>query len=269
MKEISLQEIQKMETALLANTAAFCESNGLQYFLCRGTLLGAVKYNGFVPWDDDVDIVIPRKDYNRFLETYRSDDDQVELISPDHCSNYPQQFAKVHYRNTVLVEHKLTKKGLFGCYLDIFPLDTTTDDPLRRKLQFKELSILNYLLYIKVYTWSFHEKWIKRMLHIAAKLSIVLIPECFIQKRIKKAASRYIERQTGKLSILSFDTIVPSEWFSKSVPVRFEGRYYPAPVGYMEYLKSSYGQKFMEEIPTAEERESHHPFTFHFKDEMT
>ena len=73
MKIMSFEEVKQTELGILTDIADFCDKNRIVYFLAYGTLIGAVRHHGFIPWDDDVDIWMPRKDYNKFIETYKSD----------------------------------------------------------------------------------------------------------------------------------------------------------------------------------------------------
>ena len=96
MKEITdIRELQEIEFDILCDIARFCRENGIRYFLCGGTLLGAIRHKGFIPWDDDVDIGMLRPDYERFLETYKSDHN--ELWWHGNKSGYFSPFAKLGF----------------------------------------------------------------------------------------------------------------------------------------------------------------------------
>ena len=80
MKELSLQEIKQIELQILKRLKFFCDENNIRYFLCNGTLLGAIKYEGFIPWDDDIDVFVPRKDYDRLIRSFE-DDNKYHLFA--------------------------------------------------------------------------------------------------------------------------------------------------------------------------------------------
>jgi len=109
---------------ILHDIHCFCEEKGLHYYLAYGTLLGAVRHKGFIPWDDDIDIWLPRPDYDRFLKEYKSD--HFEAIWAGNYPGYPLDFAKVHDTRTRLVEEG--GDGNWGVFVDVFPLDGASDE---------------------------------------------------------------------------------------------------------------------------------------------
>ena len=87
MKELTLQEIKEIELDILKMFDSFCTENNIRYFLSHGTLLGAIRYKGFIPWDDDVDLLVPRKDYNRLLDLFQ-DSEQYQLFAFEKNQEY-------------------------------------------------------------------------------------------------------------------------------------------------------------------------------------
>ena len=126
MKEISFEESKKLELDILLAVADFCNKNNLTYFLAYGTLIGAIRHKGFIPWDDDIDIQMPREDYNKFIETFSHE--RYKTIAPGTPLS-KHSFVKVIDTETVKIEaHKKYKKGFLGVDIDIFPLDGTPSD---------------------------------------------------------------------------------------------------------------------------------------------
>ena len=124
-KEMSLAEIQAREYALLERFDAYCKRYGLTYCLCGGTLLGAVRHKGFIPWDDDIDLMMPRDDYERLRDLARKEPvcDFLTVRYPGDEA-YPYGFAKVVDTKTVVYERNITEdRQRAGLALDIFPLD--------------------------------------------------------------------------------------------------------------------------------------------------
>ena len=124
-KKLSLEEIKKTSLDILLDVSEFCDDNNITYFLACGTLLGAIKYKGFIPWDDDVDIMMPRPDYKRFVREYKSD--EYKLLDP-HVGMY--FYAKVYDTNTQVYEKGVDYKKYnpIGINIDVFPLDGTVDN---------------------------------------------------------------------------------------------------------------------------------------------
>ena len=103
MKQLSLKEIQSIEFDILVDFKKYCEEHNLSFFLSNGTLLGAVKYQGFIPWDDDIDVILPREDYERFISEFVSDGKR-ELLCTQRNSQFVFPFAK-HYDTATVVQH--------------------------------------------------------------------------------------------------------------------------------------------------------------------
>ena len=126
MKRVTPEELKTIQLDLLQKTADFCEQNGLRYFLCGGTLLGAIRHKGYIPWDDDIDIAMPRPDYDRFCMTFNQPNSVYRVKSLFTHPNYICAFAKVYDNRTLLKE--LHYKGIhFGVYIDILPVDGVKD----------------------------------------------------------------------------------------------------------------------------------------------
>lgn len=125
MKKITLSEQRQIELDILKAIDSFCRTRGIQYMLSAGTLLGAIRHKGFIPWDDDIDIVMPRRDYERFFRTFNNETEEknLRLISyRDKTLVYP--FLKVIDKRTVVVEDFINPKfGQTGVWVDIFPID--------------------------------------------------------------------------------------------------------------------------------------------------
>ena len=90
-----IQELRQIQMGILDEVHRFCEAHGLRYFLSSGTLIGAVRHKGYIPWDDDIDIYMPRKDYEEFLQAYTSDSGHYRAINPQTENHYYYTFAKV------------------------------------------------------------------------------------------------------------------------------------------------------------------------------
>lgn len=123
MKELSLKELQEVSLDILKEVHTFCEANGIRYSLAYGTLIGALRHKGFIPWDDDIDIVMPRPDFDRFCRIFSSMSG-LELVSPLSRDSYIA-FARVQdTKKTVCTTWLPWRKGNDGgVWIDIFPLD--------------------------------------------------------------------------------------------------------------------------------------------------
>lgn len=130
MKQVTQTEAKQILLSVLQDIKKICEENGFRYTLIYGTLLGAVRHRGFIPWDDDLDIAMPRPDYQRFVEYCRTHETPFALKCIETDPRYGYLFAKACDRGTVLVEHHGNRHGVdFGLYVDIFPIDGLGDSP--------------------------------------------------------------------------------------------------------------------------------------------
>ena len=122
MREITLAEKKQLMLSVMDEIDAFCRENGLTYFLVGGTLLGAVRHKGFIPWDDDMDIGLPRKDYERLIREFRSGSGKVRVFDFRNKEDYFWPSAKAVAENTVLYELD-DRKHPIGVFIDVFPFD--------------------------------------------------------------------------------------------------------------------------------------------------
>ena len=133
-------DIRPLQLRILQNLEAIhnvCAEHGLRYYLWAGTMLGAVRHKGFIPWDDDIDIAMPRRDYDLLMQNAREWlPEQYEVVSYEtDPKNYPLPFAKLQDANTTLIE-RAHLSYLGGVYIDIFPLDGVSDCGLKRRWHF-------------------------------------------------------------------------------------------------------------------------------------
>lgn len=263
MKELNLNEIKKIEIKLLKEFKAYCEEHGLKYFLSNGTLLGAIKYNGFIPWDDDIDVIMPREDYDRFVKEFPSNE-KIKLLSDETCNNYIFTFAKLSDSST-LIQNQTTLKGYeYGIHIDIFPLDRWNDDG---NIAHKEARRIQKLCQKMCFSISHFSKG-RSLFHTCAKNLIIawthIIGYTYYRAKLYSIIEKNINYFEGNYSgclvwpIYGIREIIPTEVFSDVVEVEFEGDKYPAPVGYDVYLRSLYGD--YENDPPSKKQKSHHKY---------
>lgn len=147
-KKMELEELQFTELEILKTFHNFCQKNNLRYYLAGGTLIGAIRHKGFIPWDDDIDICMPRPDYMRLiklaengrLDDYRYIDSRyTDKESPTSIIRIYDSRTEVNFQNTLF-------KMKFGCWIDLFPLDGVESGKIKRWLHFKEMRLANDLL---------------------------------------------------------------------------------------------------------------------------
>lgn len=137
MKELSLKELQAYCLDILQDVHNFCESNNIKYSLYAGTMLGAIRHGGYIPWDDDIDIIMPRPDYERFCNTYKSK--MYDLVNYAKDKQCLIAFTRVCDRKKTIISSRLPWcTGEVGCWIDIFPADGDVEDNKARHLLYKD-----------------------------------------------------------------------------------------------------------------------------------
>ena len=263
MKEMLLAEIKQTELHILKHLDSFCRENGLRYFLSNGTLLGAVKYKGFIPWDDDIDILMPRTDYDQLIEFY-ADSEDFQLIASERCHDHIFPFAKLCDRHTIQDNGLVIDGQHIGLSIDIFPLDYW---PEARKAAVqwakrgqKQLNMLGF---------SISEFCPGRSLLRTVAKNIIIAAAKLVGKRRWAAwlnHSLQIIRTSAGTAFMGCAAwpvygereVLPASIFDETIQIQFEDALYPAPAGYDIYLRSLYGA--YEEDPPPEKQRSHHRF---------
>ena len=135
MKTINTEELKKIQVEILDYVDKFCEERNIKYSLYAGTLIGAVRHKGFIPWDDDIDIMMLRSDYERFLkELHEEKDSRYKILDFRYDHSYHYAFAKVIDSKTQLREEVIDPYDGLGIYIDIFPIDVLPDNKLKIRL---------------------------------------------------------------------------------------------------------------------------------------
>ena len=255
--ELSLSEIKTVAFEILKHFSAFCKQNGICFYLSNGTLLGAVKYGGFIPWDDDIDVFIPRKDYDRFIEIYKNSK-KYQLFSRECEPAYRFPFAKLCDMTTLKTEMNIDNGIPLGVDIDIFPLDSCSVHILKPDVQ-RKIQIYQTGCVLSKFVSSegkpFYKRWV-----IACCCAMGFD---FFYNKLTKAVAKEIQKDGAFMGCLMWPIygereVVPAEIFSATVEIEFEGEKFPAPVGYDIYLRSLYGD--YKKDPPADKQRSHHKY---------
>ena len=264
MKELSLQELKDFELDILKMFDSFCKENNIKYFLAYGTLLGAVRYKKFIPWDDDVDVLVPREDYDRLITLFQ-DTERYRLNAFEKNPKYCFPFAKLCDMTTRKEETVYKNKDVtLGVEVDIFPLDAWDDDLEKAKKEANRIAKSMLWLGITKLDEPLTDNPIKRFLwrFVMLFLKKVLGGKYFVKKIIKESnkpeqkGEKYLGAKTW--CIYGEKGIIPAEAFAESIDIEFEGEKFPAPKGYDTYLTCLYGDYLPE--PPKEKQKTHHAF---------
>lgn len=264
-------EIKRLLLDILRFIREVCEKNGIRYYLAYGTLLGAIRHNGFIPWDDDVDIFMPRPDFNRFVSLLSGSSGHYRILTPLQ-KDYYYNFGKVVDTRTVLLENGHRPIENMGIYIDIFPLDGMPDNREEREKMNRELirirrkisafgkqfprprkNILKYLSSIRHYVCCRFSKladWQQEYLDAVSQFDY--------------NESKYVYVTGGSVEIEGgLSSIFPVKWFENTAKVLFEGEYYSAPADYEEMLRQLYGDYMT--LPPREKQISVHDYSVYYK----
>lgn len=245
-----------------------CKDNGLTYYCCAGTAIGAVRHHGIIPWDDDIDVIMPRPDYDRLLEIAKTANfGKYEIITPYDDETYPLYFSKLSNRNTTLIEDRQIP-CVIGLYVDIFPLDATDDDVAKAKrLKDRYTKIINRLNAVSTHnTFGEYLSLLKKKEEWGRFAIKTLAFFC------RSAMRRHLIRQMDRLSHLyDYDKaknvqvytgsyghreVFPKEWLGKGKEFPFEDTTVLLPECYDEYLRHFFND-YMQFPPVEQRIEKH------------
>jgi len=270
MNKTNLQKItdadqyKQMLVPILGDIDKYCEAHKIRYCLEGGSLIGVVRHKGFIPWDDDIDIMMPRVDYEKFINGYHSENDRYYVISAENNKNYYLPFAKVCDRNTVLLED-MNKPYPIGAFVDVFPFDYF---PSLKEAEKMYASMRKYysILLIKNLKWNENRRLIKNCLLYLGKIVFVFRNRNDLAKKITRISSIYSEPDTGAegyyapavFPIYGGRNILPVAWFEKLIKAEFEDIHVCIPQEYDQILTRIYGNYM--QLPPESERVSTHGF---------
>lgn len=250
MENTSIRKIQLVQLEIFKVFLNICKKNNLQYFLDGGTLLGAVRHKGFIPWDDDLDVGMPRKDYNMFCNCVEKELPEWLFFQNDTTDkSYPYSFSKIRKRGTLYTEVISEKSKMKnGVFIDILPYDNIPDKCIAKLRQGVCVEIYKHLALSKanVRPWV-GCNGIKRIIKFLEYAPFFLISLPFSHNYICKRYNYFLQIYNGvsckylKEPDLRYGkVIVPKECFDSYIELEFEGIKCQCPIGYDILLKALY-----------------------------
>ena len=257
-----VREIQQMELGIMEYIHEVCNKIGVKYFLAYGSLIGAVRHQGFIPWDDDMDICMLRDDYEK-LQDYliANPSERYQVMSYKNNRNYVYPFMKVMDNQTYLIEEDVRIDSNMGIYVDIFPVDGYEDDQA-----FKDkMTTIIKKRQLSCYTFkgiTNKNSFINSLIRYASVIAFYFTDTNKYVKQIDELAkSRKVEDYELVDYLIYKDMNKPvwkREWLKDVKVGNFEGRDFLIPVNFHELLTSDYGNYM--QLPPVEQQVSHHDF---------
>lgn len=266
MRPISREESKMVMLDILKDVSSFCDKHSLNYFISYGTLLGAVRHKGFIPWDDDIDIVMPRPDYERFIRLYKQKGHYLICTPDDDNSIYV--WSKVYDDKTIKIELTVDPSYVnpLGIDIDVFPLDGQDDED---NMQSFLNSTRKRLAIFKKIEDCYHPLPSIRQLRRYLRVRIYrLIGKAFFIKRYIESAKEIDFEKANMVGFMDpyypLHDRFPKSLFEKRIKLQFEDGEFYAPIGYDLYLRGLYGDYM--QLPPEEKRKTHHTNNMFWKD---
>lgn len=254
----TLRKIQTIQLEMLSEVDRICKKCDIHYNIIAGTLLGAVRHGGYIPWDDDADVAMLRPEYERFRRACKTELDKKRFYFQDdrNTRGYRWGYGKLRRKGTVFLrEHQEHMPYAQGIFIDVFPLDSVSDNYLLRSLQNLECFCVRKVMWARVGRAAERNFWKRQIYKVLDK-----IPENKARKYYHKMISRMNRKEARMVRILLYPT--PNNeygyyrcWYENSQNMLFEGKVFQGIKDYDSYLIFKYGNYM--ELPSEEMRKTH------------
>lgn len=244
MRTIDLEEMQQIELQLLLELDKVCKKHGLRYYIDGGTLLGAMCYEGFIPWDDDIDLKMPRPDYEKLLTLQDDFPAYIRLDAPSeaHCE---YTMLKLIDDRTVLIEEMNGGEKSTGVYLDVFPMDGHPADDGVAARHYAKLQRLNSLFHQSLTHFSNMKRSDSPLSRIKGRLYDAVYSPWKLYGKLTRLAKTYAYDGARRVGLLVEGDPVrerfEAEWLEPNFTLEFEGHAVSAPSGYKTHMEIFYG----------------------------
>ncbi len=260
-----LTPLQQKLLDMLSWFHEFCVSNHLRYYLIEGSMLGAARHHGFIPWDDDVDVGMPRRDYDRLMEIFSDSNNKYVLETPySQKSDYIYPCSKLYDATTTYVEkaRKICKRGIF---IDVFPLDGMGNTIEESKKYYEKIDFLNMLLATRVCALSKDRAFVKNASIIVSRIiPDFIIPVQTLLKRIDTQCKQKdyddCEYVTCAMSTYRDKEIIERSVYGEPQLYDFEDIQVYGVEHYDEYLAHIYGN--WRKLPSKEQQMPRHNYVY-------
>lgn len=265
MKELSLSEVQQIELDLLLAYHSICQANNLRYSLGGGSLLGAIRHKGFIPWDDDIDVMMPRPDYERFIGICKTRDTGFNLITYDTVREYNGLFAKIWDPATLIQDERMGVTYKMGVNIDVFPLDGLGDSEEEALRIFKKTAWNRELLNACVWKRFFRSRTHSILVEPIRLAMFVLSRFADPKKLLRKVDAENLRHPFDQCAYAGCvcgsyreQEIMTRDTFENYIDLVFEAETFKGIQNYDEYLTKHYGDYM--QLPPKEKQATHHTY---------
>lgn len=253
-----LEKLHNIQVEMLEEVDRICKKCGIKYNIIAGTLLGAVRHKGYIPWDDDADVALLRDEYEKFRKACETELDTSRFIFQDHrnTNGYRWGYGKLRRKDTLFLrEHQENMPYMQGVFIDIFPLDNVPDNYILRCIHNFKCFCIRKALWSEVGK-NANKKWIKRKVYkLINKLPLDYIFKVYdsFMKRGNRKKSRFVRILTFPTPNKTFGYL--RKWYESSIDIEFEGRSFKGIKEYDEYLSFKFGDYM--KLPPEDKRKVH------------
>lgn len=243
-----LPKLHNCQLIIAREIKRLCHKHHIKYFIIAGTLLGAVRHGGFIPWDDDMDIGMLREDYEKFLKVAKTElGEDFFLQTPETDKSYGLPFAKILLKGTVLVEATAGSNAKKGIFVDVFPFDSVPDSDEGKENHDKKTYLYKRLLLAKLnYNVCGKNDYVKRAAYFVLKLMSAFYSHDKLVNKLESEITRYNNQKTEDIVNIGGaygykKETIKADWVRDTVEIPFEDMTISAPVEYIKYLETFYG----------------------------
>lgn len=258
---LTLKEIQMQELEMFKYFIEFCKKHEITYYLCGGTMLGAIRHQGFIPWDDDIDLFVPRKDFEKLIDLHSKYNEGTSYeVATFRLGNLNRAFIRIFNKNIPIEKEFLDDEYDKYLWIDVFPLDGLPDDEKEVEWIYRKINLYRKMLLWKKARFGFGKTIAAKVFKPMIKLALLPISMATILKKIEKIATKYpmeTANYVGEvtLGLHGKNERNPKAAFLPQIDVVFEGLTVKGMANYEQYLTLKYGDYMT--LPPEEKRETH------------
>lgn len=262
MKEIGRERLREIQIEILDAVMSFCDENGIKCWLNGGTLLGAVRHGGYIPWDDDIDLGMLRPDYDKFMAMFNAKNDRYKFLSYENDKESFTHYGKVYDTSTILYEPN-EKGNKLSVNIDIFVMDNAPLDEAEQKRMLRKRKIFlicNFGRKLPIFLKPTRGGSLRSLAVYTFRAMLRIFPRHYFVKGLVRNAKLYADKDTGLVGDFTGlrDAVIEREKLEEMTQLEFEGKKYNAPACYDEWLRKLYGDYM--QLPPEEKRVSTHFF---------